>query len=590
MLKNNSEALKLPTSLWKFLFHFIYKHKIQFTILTFSMCCWSLEEACYPYFMKLIIDKIATHQGPLDGLFDALSATLIMAGGVIIFIEINYRIFDFLSAKLYPQYMADIRSFIYEYAIGHSFNFFANNFTGNIASKISRLPESAHRIIDLFITVFFPFTLSVLLSSLFLALTKPVFAIALLSWFFLYIGITLSFIKYSSNLSSSHSKILNELNGKITDNLSNINNIKLFAHHRYEKKLFFQHQELERKSFNHAMKFNAYVKFLLSFVTVSFVFISVSLSIYCYSKSLITIGDLSMIFSYQGLVSLVWYIGMEMVPFFDLIGICRESLSILNTPHGLQDIAGAKDLVVRRGEIKFVNVSFKYTKNQALIQNQSLVIKPLEKVGLIGLSGSGKSTFMNLILRCFDVDSGQILIDDQDIAQVKQESLRNNISLIPQESLLFHRSIMDNIRYGKPNASDVEVIEAAKLAEAHDFIMRLPQQYHTLVGERGNKISGGQKQRIAISRAMLKNAPILILDEATSALDAITERQIQQSFAKLMHDKTVLVIAHRLFTLLNMDRILVFSQGAIIEDGTHAQLMQDPSSHYAKLWAMQSAH
>jgi ATP-binding cassette subfamily B protein len=218
------------------------------------------------------------------------------------------------------------------------------------------------------------------------------------------------------------------------------------------------------------------------------------------------------------------------------------------------------------------------------------VIKPLEKVGLIGLSGSGKSTFMNLILRCFDVDSGKILIDNQDITQVKQESLRNNISLIPQESLLFHRSIMDNIRYGKPNASDMEVIEAAKSAEAHDFIMNLPQQYHTLVGERGNKISGGQKQRIAISRAMLKNAPILILDEATSALDAITERQIQQSFAKLMHDKTVLVIAHRLFTLLNMDRILVFSQGSIIEDGTHAQLMQDPSSHYAKLWAMQSSH
>jgi len=273
--------------------------------------------------------------------------------------------------------------------------------------------------------------------------------------------------------------------------------------------------------------------------------------------------------------------------FFEYTGNINDGVSQIIQPHEILDPVNAKNLIVKSGTIKFHKVDFSYVTGKLVFQNLNISIKSGEKVGLVGFSGSGKSSLLNLMLRLFEPQSGSILIDQQNIHSVSQESLRNNIAMIPQDPMLFHRTLMENIRYGRLDASDNQVIEAAKKAHAHEFIMDTEEGYESLVGERGVKLSGGQRQRIALARAILKNTSILLLDEATSALDSVTERLIQESLVYLMRHKTVMVIAHRLSTLSHLDRILVFHQGQIIENGSHAELLR-LNGHYAKLWSMQA--
>lgn len=277
---------------------------------------------------------------------------------------------------------------------------------------------------------------------------------------------------------------------------------------------------------------------------------------------------------------------MHIQRFSEFMGNITQGLNIVLTPLGIADVPSAKELHVIKGQIAFDKVSFHHKGSEPLFDNMSIIIEPGQKIGLVGYSGGGKTTFCNLILRLYDVTDGRIAIDGHDIRDVTQDSLRANIGMIPQDPSLFHRTLMDNIRYGKSDATDAEVITAAKSAHADEFIVKLPQGYDSLVGERGVKLSGGQRQRVAIVRAMLKNAPILILDEATSQLDSVTERDIQDSLWNLMQAKTAIVIAHRLSTLLHMDRILVFDGGKIVEDGMHDELLAC-AGLYKTLWDAQ---
>ncbi len=286
------------------------------------------------------------------------------------------------------------------------------------------------------------------------------------------------------------------------------------------------------------------------------------------------------------LALVVWTVADKAPEFFQSIGIAKQALSVMQDPQDILDHPQAVALKVKQGEIVFENVSFCYGKRK-IFHNKNLHIAPGEKVGLVGYSGAGKSTFVNLILRFFPVEKGRILIDGQDIAAVTLESLRSSIALIPQDPTLFHRTLEENIRYGDVEASQDEVLIAAKLAHCDEFIKACPKGYNSLVGERGTKLSGGERQRIAIGRAMLLKAPILLLDEATSALDSVTEKYIQESLDKLMKNRTTIIVAHRLSTLSKMDRILVFDQGKVIEQGTHLELLSK-KSHYAHMWQMQA--
>lgn len=286
------------------------------------------------------------------------------------------------------------------------------------------------------------------------------------------------------------------------------------------------------------------------------------------------------------LTMVIWIIADKAPELFQSLGIAKQALSVMQDPQDILDPPHAVGLSIKRGEIVFENVSFCYGERK-IFQKLNLRISAGEKVGLVGYSGAGKSTFVNLILRFFSVGQGRILIDGQDIAHVRLESLREQIALIPQDPILFHRSLEDNIRYGRVEASQSQVIEAAKLAHCDEFIQKCPGGYNTMVGERGTKLSGGEKQRIAIARAMLLKAPILILDEATSALDSVTEQYIQDSLEKLMANRTTIVVAHRLSTLSKMDRILVFDQGKIIEQGSQQELL-NKKGHFAHMWQMQA--
>jgi ATP-binding cassette subfamily B protein len=287
------------------------------------------------------------------------------------------------------------------------------------------------------------------------------------------------------------------------------------------------------------------------------------------------------------LLGWIWFTSFQLTVFARELGTIGNALEIIQKGHDILDVKDAAHLVIHGGKIAFENVTFAYNANKPVFEHFNVVIPAGQKIGLVGFSGSGKSTFVNLILRFYDLQQGRILIDDQNIDEVTQESLRSQIAMIPQEPALFHRTLMENIRYGRIEATDEEVIQAAKLAHCHEFIDKLDEGYHSLVGERGVKLSGGQRQRIAIARAILKNAPIIILDEATSSLDTVTEKLIQESLHLLMERRTTIVIAHRLSTLIDMDKIFVFHHGKIIEEGSKDELLIN-NGHFAKLWNMQT--
>jgi ATP-binding cassette subfamily B protein len=417
----------------------------------------------------------------------------------------------------------------------------------------------------------------------------PVFSLVMIGWFCVHITIALYFATECTKRSKIHSESRSVITGKIVDMFTNIVAVKSFARQGFEMKNLELFQQSEQD--NHSLVFRLMFKMRLIQAIGVFTMMGVGLTwleIHFWQEGLITAGDVTYIFyTSWSLIIMAWITGIELPNFFKEVGICNQALKLIERQHDVIDVEDAKEIKITKGVIKFENVTFNYRRGNNIFENKNVTINSKQKVGLVGFSGSGKTTFVNLMLRFFDIESGTIKIDEQDISKVRHESLCSQISLIPQDPTLFHRSIMDNIRYGNIDATNEDVVRVAKLAQCHEFIEQMPLAYDSPVGERGVKLSGGQRQRIAIARAILKNAPILILDEATSALDSVTEKHIQAGLKILMQGRTTIVIAHRLSTLSEMDRILVFDKGHIIEDGSHAELLKQ-NGHYAYMWNMQS--
>ena len=580
--------INTPTpSLKYFLVNLAKPYKGLFSIIALVGLLWAFINTFLPYTLKLIIDHVVGYEGDKSNLFTTTQPYVF--GYILLWtgLCINMRLLDWVKLKLFPNLREDVMSKMFSYLNQHSHHYFQNNFAGSLINKITDMQSG---VINIFTTLddLFAQTLGISVAVIILLFIHPIFAVILIGWAVAFLCITFLFLKPIQNLSHVFAESKTTVVGRMVDSISNIMNVRLFARHTEEDS--YIHQSI-KDAVQKDRDMQAKIIKMRLFWDVSIItLISLNLFIllHMYSSNQVTIGDFTFVISLSiSILWNLWFLASQFVSFSEQIGLCNQALSIITQPHEIIDDTKAKPLLISKGRIQFHDVTFHYDEGQRLFKNKNIMIEGGQKVGLVGFTGSGKSTFVNLILRLFEVESGEITIDEKNINQVTQQSLREQIALIPQDVILFHRSLMENIRFGAVEATDEEVIEIAKKAHCHEFISQLPQGYQSLVGERGIKLSGGQRQRIAIARAMLKNAPILILDEATSSLDSITERYIQDALNLIMQNKTTIVIAHRLSTLSKMDRILVFDNGQIIEDGTHEELVAK-DGHYAKMWQMQA--
>ena len=576
-----------PISLRGFFFNLIKPYKWLFAGLCCTATYWGINNSLSPYVLKLIIDHVVAFSGDKSAVFHEVEPYLIIYILVWVLFSIAMRAVDWLRLKLFPSLRYDVIQRMFAYLSRHSHHYFQNNFAGSLSNKIFDMQSG---VVSVLSTVGDALgqCISLCIAFITMFIVNPIFAVILLVWAASFLFIAAYFFKPIQHLSNVFATSKSTVAGKIVDSIGNIANVRLFARNPFENRLI-EAATLDTITKDRDMQwFIIKMRALWDISIIVLMGVNVTLLVHMYSNNQVTIGDFTFIMSLSiSLFMGLWYISSQFVTVAEEIGKCKQALTILSVPHGIKDISGAKPLVVTQGCIEFNQVTFHYDEGAHLFKNKNILIKPGQKVGLVGFSGSGKSTLVSLILRLFDVASGDITIDGQNIHDVTQDSLHQHIALIPQDVTLFHRSLIDNIRYGRIEASDEEVIEASKKAHCHEFILQIPQGYQSLVGERGIKLSGGQRQRIAIARAILKNAPILILDEATSSLDSVTEKDIQDGLYDLMNGRTTLVIAHRLSTLSEMDRILVLDKGHIIEDGSHQELL-NLNRHYAKMWAMQA--
>lgn len=515
-----------------------------------------------------------------------LPASLIVVN-FIVFDNFTWRGLTYIRAKFIPVIINDIIQESMDHVLGKSHQFYQDNLSGKISKQITNLTDGIEKLLTNIVANFLRGA-SLLLTAIITAyFVNPIFCCILITWFILFSTLSILMSKKLVMLADAQASAESIVVGELVDSLSNHSNIRIFARKSFENSRMAPFLEKQQKAYTATYFYSLIMHSIQGGLIAIMMACSTYFLVYFYSKNLLTIGDFALILGLSMETGhMMWFTMSEVDEFNKAVGKCKQSLISLMLPLEILDKSGAGTLQCHHGQIIFDNVKFHYKGTTPLFQNTSITIKAGQKVGLVGYSGGGKSTFVNLILRLYDITDGAILIDEQDIRHVTQDSLRANIAMIPQDPSLFHRSLMDNIRYGRIDATEEEVISAAKKAHAHEFIEKLSQGYDSLVGERGVKLSGGQRQRISIARAILKNAPILILDEATSQLDSVTEIGIQESLWELMQDKTTIVIAHRLSTLLHMDRIIVFDQGVIVEDGTHAELLAN-NGLYRTLWGSQ---
>lgn len=580
--------MMLPKSIFSFIFYFVRQQWIKFSILIFSSIIWALSDSIYPYFLKRIVNTLQFYQGDRAGIYAAVSGVLFLLVLFWVTSEVFNRIEGIVQIYTFPRFRANIRESVFDYVKSHSHEYFSSNFAGNIAKNLADLPTSCQSIMEIVCLQFVTAATGAVAVLIMMWLTKPLFAIILLVWLGIHFSITFLLMRYGNRLWEVHSNSVSGLSGKIVDVFSNMLNVRLFARGPYESSYLKKYQEDEIAKAKKAMWVSEIMRIGLGLNGLFLIFGMIFTLLHGWVHHSVTLGDFTQVAMQSfWLLGWVWFTSFQMSVFAREQGTIGNALSLVRKGHDIVNKKDAHSISIPHGEIRFDDVTFAYQKNRNVFQNLNIQIHAGEKIGLVGFSGSGKSTLVNLILRFYDLQSGRILIDGIDIANVTQDSLRSQIAMIPQDPALFHRTLMENIRYGRLDATDEEVIEASKLAHCHEFIEKLDEGYQALVGERGIKLSGGQRQRIAIARAILKNAPILILDEATSSLDSVTEKLIQESLHHLMQDRTTIVVAHRLSTLADMDRILVFHKGSVIEEGSKKNLLK-AKGHFAMLWNMQT--
>ncbi|EHR7163710.1 ABC transporter ATP-binding protein [Vibrio parahaemolyticus] len=582
-----------PSGIFAFLRHYTRGYEKPLIIMSLMSTIVAIVEVMLFGAMGQLVDWLST-SNPETFLQDNRADLIFYGVLLLVVMPLLVVIYSLLVHQtLLGNYPMSIRWLAHRYLLNQSLNFYQDDFAGRVATKVMQtslaVRETVMKSMDVFVYVTVYFTSMVVM----LAAADWRLMIPMIVWLLVYIAIQIYFVPKLKDVASEQADARSTMTGRIVDSYTNIQTVKLFSHSQRETQYAEQGMKGFLNTVYRQMRLVTGFDVAVEISNYILVFSVAALSIYLWLDSAISVGAIAIAVSLALRVNgMSMWIMWEVGALFENMGTVVDGMKTLSKPIDIQDKPNAKDLVVSQGGIQFNNVSFHYGENKGVINHLNLDIKPGEKVGLVGRSGAGKSTLVNLLLRFHDVEEGSIKIDGQNIADVTQDSLRSKIGMVTQDTSLLHRSIRDNILYGNPTASEEELLKATKQAHAHEFIETLTDPfgnvgYDAQVGERGVKLSGGQRQRIAISRVLLKDAPLLVLDEATSALDSEVEAAIQESLNELMQGKTVIAIAHRLSTIAQMDRLIVLDKGNVVEQGSHQELIAH-NGIYAQLWAHQT--
>ena len=581
-----------PTRLWPFMRDYCRPFTRIFIWTALMSLVVAAVEIGLIYYMGRMVDYFG--EGPQQA-WANYGTELILVALFILFIRPALQLLDvvLLNNAILPNLGTLIRWRAHRHVLRQSVGWFENDFAGRIANRIMQTPPAAGEVVfQVFDAI--AYSLAYLIGAALLLMVADVrLLLPLLVWFVLYGFLVKWTVKRVGPASKASSDARSAVTGLVVDSYSNIHSVKMFAHHDLEVTGAKKVIENTRRTFQIEMRIFSVMDAVLVSLNGLLIVGVVGWAIYLWMQGQASVGVIAAAATLTlRLNAMTGWIMWALTSFFRELGVVAEGMETIAQPIELVDAANAESLLLDDGKIEIKNLSHHYGRDSGGLDKLNLTIQPGEKIGLIGRSGAGKSSLVKLLLRFYDTEAGQILIDDQDIRTVTQDSLRGNIGMVQQDSSLLHRSVRDNLLYGRPDASEEQMIQAAKQAEAHDFIKDLedPQGrrgYDAHVGERGVKLSGGQRQRVTLARVILKDAPILLLDEATSALDSEVEAIIQQTLYGMMEGKTVIAIAHRLSTIAQMDRILVLDQGRIVEEGSHDDLLQ-AQGLYAQFWARQS--
>jgi len=582
-----------PKGIYQFCRYYSRGMELPLLIMSLITAGIAILEVTLFGFMGQIVDWLGD-KDPQQFLAEEADTLWLMGGVLMVALPLLTVIGSLLIHQtLLGNYPMAIRWSAHRYLLKQSVGFFANEFAGRIATKVMQtalsVREAVMKLLDVMVYVGVYFiSMLALVAQADVRLVWP-----MLIWLLLYIGAQVYFVPRLKRVAEQQADARSLMTGRIVDSYSNITTVKLFSHSQRESDYAQQGMQAFLDTVHRQMRLVTAFNVTVQTANYLLTFMVTGLSLWLWMHGTISVGAIAIAVALSLRVNgmaqwIMWEIGM----LFENIGTVADGMETLSLPQTIVDADDAKPLLVNQARIHYQDIGFHYGETEGVIDQLDLAIKPGEKIGLVGRSGAGKTTLVNLLLRFHDVEQGAITIDDQDLRSVTQDSLRQQIGMVTQDTSLLHRSVRDNILYGRPDASEEDMITAAKQAEAHEFILGLRDAkgrtgYDAHVGERGVKLSGGQRQRIAITRVLLKNAPILVLDEATSALDSEVEAAIQTSLNRLMQGKTVIAIAHRLSTIAAMDRLVVLDRGRIVEQGTHQQLVKS-GGIYSQLWAHQT--
>jgi len=579
-----------PKQVLKAMWSYIRPYRFTYLFVLFEVCLASSVDIFVPVYYKRFFDLLT---GGISVESSQLASSLIGTITIVLLFHcaawIFWRSSAFIMTWLQPRICADIVQSCHAKLHSQSFGFFLDSFTGSIVRKVGRFERAYEALSEILEYKFLPLLITIVGYLFVLYSQHYLLAVIMFVWLVVYLVFHVFYSMWKLKYDSIRAKTDSEASGVLADSISNAVTVKLFTGFSFEKNLFKEVTERLRKIQTFCWNLAELTDAIQAGLMIAIEFALMYYAIKFWQQGLLTIGDFALIQGYLvGLFGKLWDLGHAIRKTYEAFADASEMVEILEAEPDVMDVRNAKPLDPQNGRIEFRDVYFNFNETRPILKGLNLMIEPGEKVGLVGPSGAGKSTIAKLLLRLYDLDRGKIIVGNQNIARVTQESLRSQIAVVPQEPILFHRTIMDNLRYGRRDATDEEVISAAKKAQCHDFISELHDGYETFVGERGVKLSGGERQRVAIARAILKNVSILVLDEATSSLDSASEALIQTALHELMEGRTTIVIAHRLSTIMEMDRIVVVDNGRVVDEGTHEQLLRHKKGIYKNLWEIQA--